>query len=44
MFRAMNTTTALIERSSPDGHQEARRQLLYELVSGASGLALVGFM
>jgi fumarate reductase subunit C len=40
----MNTTTALIERSSPDGHQEARRQLLYELVSGASGLALVGFM
>ena len=44
MFRALNTTTGLIGRSSPDGHQAARRQLLYELVSGASGLALAVFM
>lgn len=44
MLTAMNKTGTLIERRLPDAHQEARRQLVYELVSGASGLALVVFM
>lgn len=44
MFPAMNKTVTVINRSLPNAYQEARRQLLYELVSGASGLALAIFM
>ncbi len=44
MFPAMNKTDTLFDRLSPDAYGEARRQLLYELVSGASGLALAIFM
>jgi fumarate reductase subunit C len=40
----MNRTATLSDRHALTAQQEARRQLYYELISGASGLALAVFM